>query len=91
MISQGGVPPLQAQSQTITTSNLMMCVDADTFRRIAELYPKTMEDLKERALERREFWLAHYRKSERERKIYGLPATLRQMQDDTEAVQRAPE
>ena len=32
MISQSGVPPLQAQTQT---SNLMMCVDADTFLRIA--------------------------------------------------------
>ena len=32
------------------------------------MYPKTMEDLKLRALERREFFLTNYRKAESERK-----------------------
>ena len=33
-----------------------MSVTADNFLRIAELYPKTLEDLKMRALERRSFF-----------------------------------
>ena len=48
--------------------NLVMCVKAEDFLRIASLYPKTMEDLKVRGLERREFFLKTYRKAEARRK-----------------------
>ena len=63
----GTVPPLQAHDPT-TVRNMLMTVDAESFLRIAALYPKTEEDLKVRALERREFFLKSYRKGEKKRK-----------------------
>ena len=52
---EGFLPPLKYVDDT-KTKNLFMSVTADNFLRIAELYPKTMEDLKMRALERRKFF-----------------------------------
>ena len=42
------------------TKNKFMSISNENFIRIAELYPKTMEDLKVRALERRQFFHRSY-------------------------------
>ena len=72
MIRESGtIPPLQAQDE-LRVSRLFMCVKADTLLRLATLYPRTMEDLKVRALERREFFLTTFAKSETRRKRKAL-------------------
>ena len=49
-----------------------MSVTAANFLRIAELYPKTMEDLKIRALERRKFFQNSYEKAIQAREKVGF-------------------
>ena len=45
-----------------------MCIDADVFLDLCELYPQTADDLKMRALERRQFFIDQLHKSEALRK-----------------------
>ena len=45
-----------------------MCIDADVFLNLCELYPQTADDLKMRALERRQFFMDQLHKSEAQRR-----------------------
>ena len=62
------MPPLTATKGAEPKYCKLMCVFADNFIRICNLYPKTMTHIKERGLERREFFLKKYRLSELFRK-----------------------
>lgn len=45
-----------------------MCIDANVFLDLCELYPQTADDLKMRALERRQFFIDQLHKAEAKRR-----------------------
>ena len=51
-----------------------MCVDADVFLDMCELYPETANDLKVRSLERRQFFQQRMLESEKFRRFKTLPS-----------------
>ena len=65
------LPPLRYVDDT-KSKNLFMSISRENFLRIAELYPKTMEDLKVRALERRQFFQKSYESELQKRKKTGF-------------------
>lgn len=63
-----------------------MCIDADQFLMLSELYPQTANDLKIRSLEKRQFFMEQFKQSENLRRFKNTPGMARAFKDDLEFV-----